>query len=304
MTESQTWRGQSEEALVLFNPKAGSMPRLPAESIDVAGIKELLGRHSVPARVVETTSEAEGRAVVRDSLADGCQTFVAAGGDGTFDLIAEELIGTQAAVGILPLGRAMNVARSLNIPRELEQAASVLAARNTRQLDVGTAGNQNFYEVLSIGLTAELLGLAHAFDKGHHGSILEIIRVLARFRRARVRLRLDDQMVERRALMVVVANGPYGGLGLTLAPDARLDDGCLDVRVFKRFSRMELLRHFWSIAFGRRAYLPQVDEFRARRVVVETPGLPCRADANDLGNTPIEITLRPGALRVIAPAAA
>ena len=304
MTGSGTTPARNEEALVLFNPKAGSMPRLPAESIEAPGIRELLRRHGVAARVVETTSEADGRAVVRERLEEGCQTFVAAGGDGTFDLIAEELIGTTAALGILPLGRAMNVARSLNIPRELEQAASVLAAGHTRRIDVGVAGGQSFYEITSIGLTAEILGLAHAFDKGHHGSIFELIRVLAKFRRARIRLRLDDRTLERRALMVVVANGPYGGLGLTLAPDARLDDGWIDVRVFKRFSRMELLRHFWSIAFGRRSYVPQVDEYRARRVVVETPGLPCRADANDLGKTPVEISLRPGALLVIAPPAA
>jgi diacylglycerol kinase (ATP) len=302
MTASEVAR-PIEDALVLFNPKAGSMPRLPAESIDAPGIKALLRRHGVTARVVETTSEAEGRSVVREQLQQGCQTFVAAGGDGTFDLIAEQLLGTSAAVGILPLGRAMNVARSLNIPRELEQAASILAAAHTRRIDVGGAGGQSFYEIASIGLTAEILGLAQAFDKGHHGSIVELIRVMARFRHARVRLRLDDRTIERRALMVVVANGPYGGLGLTLAPDARLDDGWLDVRIFKRFSRMELLRHFWSIAFGRRAYVPQVDEYRARRVVIETPGLPCRADANDRGLTPIEFTLRPAALTVIAPAA-
>jgi diacylglycerol kinase (ATP) len=103
--------------------------------------------------------------------------------------------------------------------------------------------------------------------------------------------------------LLVIANGPYTGLGLTLAPDARLDDGELDVRIFRRFSRLELLRHFWAIAFGRRAYAPEVTERRALRVVVETPGLPCRADAFDLGMTPIEIAVRPHALRVIAPAA-
>ena len=293
----------SSRVCVVYNPGAGTRPRLPAESIDGPGIRELLARHGMDADVAETGSEAAGRQAARDAIGAGYRAVIAAGGDGTFDLVAGELIGRDTPVGILPLGRAMNVARSLSIPRELEQAAAILAAGHERVIDVGVAGGRTFYEIASIGLSAEILGLAHAFDKGHRGSVLELIRVLVRFRRTRVRLRLDDRVLEARGLMLVVANGPYTGMGLTLAPDARLDDGELDVRIFRRFSRLELLRHFWAIAFGRRAYAPQVTERRARRVVVETPGLACRADATDLDRTPIEITVRPRALRVIAPAA-
>jgi diacylglycerol kinase (ATP) len=293
----------SSRVCVVYNPSAGTRPRLPAESIDEPGVRELLARHGIEADVAVTESEAEGRVAARDAVGAGYRAVVAAGGDGTFDLVAGELIGSEVPVGILPLGRAMNVARSLSIPRELEQAAAILAAGHERQIDVGVAGGRTFYEIASIGLSAEILGLAHAFDKGHGGSLLELIRVLVRFRRARVRLRLDNRTLETRGLLLVIANGPYTGLGLTLAPDARLDDGELDVRIFRRFSRLELLRHFWAIAFGRRAYAPEVTERRAHRVVVETPGLPCRADAFDLGMTPIEIAVRPHALRVIAPAA-
>jgi diacylglycerol kinase (ATP) len=300
---AETSTRSGERIRVIFNPTAGTRPRLPAESIDAPGIVALLGRHGLEADVVTTASEAEARAAVRDARTDGCRVIVAAGGDGTFDVVAGELSGEDAAIGILPLGRAMNVARSLSIPRELEQAAAILAARHTRVIDTARAGGRTFYEIASVGLSAEILGLAHAFDKGHKGSLLELIKVLARFRRSRVRLRLDDRQVEARGFLVVVANGPYTGLGLTLAPDARLDDGKLDIRVFRRFSRLELLRHFWSIAFGRRAYAPEVGEYRSSRVLVETPGLPCRADAFDLGRTPIEIVVQPAALSVIAPPA-
>jgi diacylglycerol kinase (ATP) len=99
----------------------------------------------------------------------------------------------------------------------------------------------------------------------------------------------------------VVANAPYTGLGLSVAPDARLDDGLLDVRIFRHYSRVELLRHFWSIAFGRRAYAPKVADYRARKVAIETPGLPSRADDFDLARSPLELEVRPAALRVVAP---
>src|SRR4051794_6622054 len=104
------------------------------------------------------------------------------------------------------------------------------------------------------------------------------------------------------ALMVTVANASYTGLGVTLAPDARLDDGLLDVRVVGRFSKTELVRHFWSIAFGRRAFHPRISTDRAATVRIEAARpLFVRADAHDLGTTPVEITVRPRCLWVVAP---
>jgi diacylglycerol kinase (ATP) len=100
--------------------------------------------------------------------------------------------------------------------------------------------------------------------------------------------------------MAVIANGQYAGTGMTLAPDARLDDGLFDVRVFRHFSKLELLRHLASIMFGRRAYVPRVSTYRAAAVrIVGHHPLPCRADSVDLGHTPLECRVRAKALRVV-----
>jgi diacylglycerol kinase (ATP) len=94
------------------------------------------------------------------------------------------------------------------------------------------------------------------------------------------------------------------GAGFTVAPDAELDDGRFDVRIFRHWSKRELVRHFVSIAFGRRAYVPHVTTERAARVRISgARPLPARADSRDLGTTPVEVRLRPAALRVVAPAA-
>src|SRR4030095_11796139 len=102
-----------------------------------------------------------------------------------------------------------------------------------------------------------------------------------------------------------IANGPYAGLGFTVSPEASVEDGLLDVVVYSRFSRMELIRHFGSIAFGRRQYTAKARTFRSRRVRIEgSHPLPRRADAHDLGEPPVEYFVRPQALRVMAPQAA
>jgi diacylglycerol kinase family enzyme len=101
---------------------------------------------------------------------------------------------------------------------------------------------------------------------------------------------------------VSIANGPYTGAAFTVAPEARLDDGRFDIRIFHRYSKGELVRHFASIAFGRRAYAPMaVTERSAHVTITGARPLPARADGHDLGMTPLTCTILPRALLVVAP---
>lgn len=249
-------------------------------------------------------SEAATTARVQRAINEGCAVVVAAGGDGTAGRIAKQLIGTRTALGVLPLGSAMNIARSLGIPRDLEAAARIAATAPVHAIDVGsTEGGDIFFEIASIGLNAAMFAQAQRIDRGRYSSLVGLARVIVRFRPARVRLTLDGRQVRLHALMVAVANAPYTGLGLTLAPQARIDDGLFDVTVFNGFSRWELIRHLGAIAAGRRRYSPKIKTFRARRVTVDARRrLPVRVDADDLGLTPASFEVRAGALRVIAPA--
>jgi diacylglycerol kinase (ATP) len=301
-------RGASPPAgpRIIWNQGAGSKGGIKTNGIAEAELRQVLERHGLGRDIVATGTEDDAREAVRAAIADGCRPVIAAGGDGTAYLIADALLGSDVPLGILPLGSAMNFARSLDIPRELDAAAAIIAAGNVRAIDVGEiegsrVAGRRFHEAVSIGLGAQIFAKAHAFDKGRYGSILELLVVLRRARRTRIRLRLDGRPIEVKAIAIVVANGPFTGLGLNLAPEAALDDGCFDVRVFRRYSRTEFLRHFWSISFGRRGYAPKVDTYRAGRVEVETVGLPSRADDFELPRTPLDLVVRPGLLRVVAP---
>jgi diacylglycerol kinase (ATP) len=149
-------------------------------------------------------------------------------------------------------------------------------------------------------MNAAVFSAAQHIDEGHYGSVLRSIWVAFRYRPARMRLMLDEGTLHTRALMIVISNGPYTGLGMTVAPNARLDDGRFDVVVFRHFSKFELLRHLVSIAFGRRRYTPRARTYRSARVRIESArSLPCRADSHDLGATPLECRVRPASLRVV-----
>ncbi len=263
-----------------------------------------MASHGLGDELVETGSEDDARDAVRSAIRDGVDVVVAAGGDGTIGLVATELLRQPTALGVLPLGTVMNVARMLGVPRDPDAAAALLATGPIRTIDVGEARGQPFFEAGSVGMNAAMFREAQRFDDGDWLSILRSVWVALRYRPARMVIGLDDKQVRTRALMVTASNGPYTGAGMTVAPDARLDDGLFDVRVFRGFSKLELIRHLASIAFGRRRYGPHVETHRSRRVSVRgRHPLPCRADSRDLGTTPVEFVVLPSVLRVVCPPA-
>jgi YegS/Rv2252/BmrU family lipid kinase len=298
---------------VILNATAGKKAGFAtSEAASAEDIDALFAALGYPVEVHTTDSAEDAVEVTRSAVAAGCPSVVAAGGDGTLAVVARALLDIAGAhpddplpaLGIFPLGSAMNVARSLGIPRDLPAAASIIGAGHTRRIDVGAIeGGPAFFEAVAIGLHAELLAEAAAFDEGDWSAALRAAWTAVRYRASSLTLVLDDRTVTTRALVLSISNGPYVGLGFTVAPDARLDDGRFDIRVFERLSRLELLRHFGSIALGRRAYEPRVRTYRSSRVRVEGPS-PVRVgvDGDDAGVTPVEARVLPAALRVLVPA--
>ena len=288
-------------SVVLWNPNAGGKVARNVRAPSEDDLRAVLDAHGIDARIVATESEEHAVASVHEAIAAGEKTIIAAGGDGTIELIATQLLGKlDVALGILPLGSVMNFARMVGVPRDLEQAAEIIAARRTRLIDVGEANGTTFYETASVGLNAALFGMAAHFEDGDYGSPIKALAIAFRYRPARMTVELDSETVSTRALMVAVSNGGYMGVAMNIAPDARLDDGRFDVRVYRHYSKLELLRHLAAIAFGRRAYSPHFSAYRSANVkITSSSALPTRADSSDLGTTPLECVCRHAVLSVI-----
>ena len=299
--------GAGRRYRIIRNPTAGSKGGISTNSCTADELCSLAERHGLGQDIVEPPDEAAARAAVQAAVADGVDVVVAAGGDGTVGLIAEGLMDSATALAILPLGSVMNVARALDIPRDLEAAAALIAGSEISAIDAGEAETTDgqrvrFLEGGSVGMNAAIFREAQRFDDGDWVSILRTIWVALRYRPARMLLELDEGTIRTRALMVTVSIGPYTGAGMTVAPDARLDDGRFDVRVFRGFSKWELIRHLSGIAFGRWRYAPHVSTYRSAAVRISSAHpLPARADGIDLGTTPVSFRTLPGALRVVSP---
>ena len=299
--EAQKPSAGAGTTLVIWNPASGGGTTADDAPKRRAEIERALTAHGIDAELHQSDSEEDTARRVDAALAEEVATIVAAGGDGTVRSIAFRLLGRETALGILPLGTAMNVARSLGIPLDLDRAVGILATGDVRQIDVGEARERPFLEVASIGLGAEVLAGATDAKERRFGRALDTIRRAFRQRRTRVRLQLDGREVRGRALSIAVANGAFTARGVELAPRATLDDGRFDVLLYEGVGPLRIASDIARILVSRPGS-PRIRRYRAATVRVSSHRpLPVRLDSQDVGTTPVELTTRRGVLRVLAP---
>jgi diacylglycerol kinase (ATP) len=285
--------------LVVLNASAGGGDG------DLAGrrraVMEALGNHGVDAEVFDSDSEHHTKRRIDEALGQGYAAIVVAGGDGTVRSVAFDLLDRKMPLGILPMGTAMNVARSLGVPLDLDAAAAVLARGKVRTIDVGEIRGRPFLEVATIGLAADLLAEATKVGEGRLRSALELLRLALRHRRTRVWLQLDEAVVRHRVTTLAVANGPFTGRAMKAAPEASIDDGLLDVVCFLGYGPLDFIKQLARIVLGLTSG-PRTRTYRTRRAIVRSHHpLPVRADSQDAGTTPVEIGVRGRALDVLGP---
>jgi diacylglycerol kinase (ATP) len=200
-----------------------------------------------------------------------------------------------------------NIARSLKIPEDIDEACKIIAEGQTQSIDVGKINDQVFLEVAGVGLEAALFPAAEEIkSKGWLSTLRGIIEGLSKllaFQPTRFRIAFDERRSRSySAVQVSICNTPYYGAHLRFAPDAVMDDGLLDVLIYKNFSKLEYLRHAFSISQGRRVFVPKIMQRKVKslRISTETP-VEMHADGVSQDVTPATITVMPGALHAFVP---
>jgi YegS/Rv2252/BmrU family lipid kinase len=205
------------------------------------------------------------------------------------------------------MGTMNNLAHSLGIPLPIEAACAIIAKGETRAIDVGNINSKAFTEVAGIGLEAALFPAAEEIKgPGFTSTVRGVIKGLFKlfsFQPTKLRISFDDK--KRRpyeAIQVTICNAPFYGPHFQVAPDIVMDDGLLDVFVFKQFSKLEYIQHAISISQGRRVFQPKISHRRVKsvRISADHP-VEIQADGQPHGHTPATVTITPGALRVRVP---
>ncbi len=296
--------------VLILNPASGvstvTEKHMSPEETEKAILSGLLA-YGIEPELYHTTPEDTGQGLATQAAVGHAELVIAAGGDGTIHAVARGLIGTQSTLGIIPTGTMNNLAYSLGIPDTISAACTAIVTGETRLIDVGKINEQVFLEVAGVGLDAALFP---AGEEIKSPGLLSTIRgvvsgliTLLNFKPARLRITFDERL--RRpyeAIEVTICNAPFHGLRLEVVPNVLMDDGLLDVVIYRNFSKLEYIRHAISISQGRRVYQPKIIHRRVTslRINSDQP-LETHADGVVPGSTPAVVRVVPGALRVRVP---
>ncbi|MFI6601033.1 diacylglycerol/lipid kinase family protein [Nonomuraea sp. NPDC050536] len=242
------------------------------------------------------------------AVAERPDALVAFGGDGLVHLAVQAVAGTDVPLGVIPAGTGNDIAAALGIPHKDPMAAARTVLRmKSRVIDVARirAGEADelFAGVVCCGFDSRVNERANrlTWPPGMGKYLVATVQELTSFRPIPFRITLDDdEVIEKEAMLVAVGNTRSYGAGMRVCPDARPDDGLLDVMILSAVGKGEFLRVFPSVYRGAHVVHPAVSQRRVRSVRLEAPDVVVYADGERIGPVPVTCEVRPGALRVLA----
>jgi diacylglycerol kinase (ATP) len=284
-------------ALLLVNPGA----RRGGEALDAA--TDEMAAAGIEIRMERSGSAEEIERVLR-AHAD-VDVAVVCGGDGSISRAAAGFIATGTPLGILPMGTANDLARTLGIPDDLGAAAAIVAAGHRRAIDVGSVNGHFFFNVASIGLSVDL---ARALDAGlkrrwgRLGYAIAAMRALARARRFSAWITEEGRTWRTSTMQIAVGNGRFYGGGTVVAEHAEIDDGHLDLYSLELHTVWQLAMMLRSFRSGAHGAWSEVATARGTEFEIRTrKPRPVNADGEIVAETPAVFRVHPDAITVYAP---
>ena len=306
------------KASIIFNPQAGT--RDLQRQIQEAGA--FLQARGWQINWRQTQHANHATQLAGQIAACGEDVAIAVGGDGTINEVMNGLVGSETALGILPAGTGNVFATEMRIPtpgpltqHSLKKAAEALMTGQMRRLDVARSTfadgfSRYFLLWAGAGLDAAI-SRAFEVDKDHLPGwralgmvawLVSGLSVLRDFRGVQTLITMDQAVINRRMILTTISNSQLYGRFWRLSPEAKLDDGLLDVIAVEGYGLRSSIKLAALATLGRHTRDAEVHIYRAKRIKIETKEpIPVHLDAENVGHTPVEIEVIPRALKVLLP---
>ena len=243
----------------------------------------------------------EARKAVRDKV----PVLIVGGGDGTFNALAEILVGTETALGVLPLGTGNSFARDLGIQANLSTACEVICSGKIADVDVGLANGHHFLNVATVGLTTSIASALQESLKRRYGRIVYVYAIIRAYRHIRpfeATLQTENGSICFPTLQVVIGNGRYHAGPFKVAPDAGITTGRFSVYALESTHKSSLLKLALHLTSGNHITLPEVhSESTVGGKLICSPVRHVTLDGEIGPKTPLKFEIKPNAMRVIVP---
>jgi len=259
-----------QKIIFIINPHSGVDRVKALESV----IAEYLDRDLFDPEIIRTEYAGHGTVLAKEAAARGVRYIVAVGGDGSVNDIGKALAGTDAAMGIIPLGSGNGLARSLHIPLDPAKAIALLNRSNITKIDVGYVNEVLFLSNVGVGF--DMVVVKQFKNSKRRGLLTYVAIILKRFFSYKTwewEMDIDGQSMRKRAFMITAANAMQLGYNFKIAPLAALKDGLLDIVVLRKFPKilggMITLKAF-TATLHKSVY---VDYFKAKHITIKHPEL-------------------------------
>jgi YegS/Rv2252/BmrU family lipid kinase len=258
-----------------------------------------------PAEIVVSTAPGDAEELALRGAREGFSPVVAVGGDGTAQEVANGLLHCPEPppMSIVPAGGGNDLARTLRLPKDPMAAIRLAWSDVAGAIDVGACNGRHFLNVAGVGLDTKVAMAVNARPDGSRGRLTYVAEALAELRRyenPELTLRLDDEVIVTKSLLVAIGNGRYFAGGMKVCPGADPADGWFDVTIGGDLGRLETLALLPTIFVGQHGRHGKVAFHRVRRVCIEGPAeMAVQLDGEIAGALPAEIGVRPGALRIV-----
>lgn len=295
-----------KKVLVIVNPKSGFGASLGSLA---SAIEKAWASADVSISYQISQSVQDGQRKVQEAIEGGVHTILVAGGDGMINSIGSQLIGTDVALGVLPTGSGNGFARHFGIPLHPEKAAPVLVKAKPRKIDVGFANGAPFFVTCSMAADGSLV---KTFEKmpvrGVLPYVFAAVYEFSSYKPAPFEVQIDDQPVEvfKNPLVFTVANLTQYGGGARIAPNAREDDGQLELVVIQQSGAPAAIAGLGRLFDGTINRISGVEARKFKKLLVKRKApAPIQLDG-ELVDAPAEVTVEvhPQALTVLIPPAA
>ncbi len=285
------------DTIVILNPTAGSPEHVRSWQ---ERVESLAG--DCPVRVTSHSGEAERLA--RRAVEEGFTRIVAAGGDGTVSQVANGLAGSNAMLGVLPMGSVNVFAMELGLPLlNLQRCWDIIADANVRLVDLPSANGKCFVQLAGVGLDAQVVKETSLAFKRSFGPLSYLISAAQIAARQPPKLFIESEHSPvAEGSFILIGNGRLYGGPFPFFKHAVIDDGLLDVVVFTRLGYLEIIKYLQDVVFSSDIKVPEIEYFQTPQLrITSEQDVPLELDGELAGNCPVDFRIRERALRVLTP---
>lgn len=289
--------------IFIINPIAGK----GKGKIVASMIQQFFHKKNIHIQICFTEKSGHATDLTKQFISLKLNTIVACGGDGTINEVAQALVGTDIALGIIPIGSGNGLAANLHIPKSIDSALEIILKQKTKTIDAGKINHQYFFSNIGFGIDAAVIEqYAQTKKRNFLGYVFASTKALLQYKTKSFSVKIDDEKeLKNDYYFLFCSNSNEAGYGISFSPKAKLNDGKLDFLAIKKLNFIQQIHFSICVLLKRIEKMNQAEmlQIRSAKFIAKNAKTIAQIDGEAfvLNEKNIEVSVVPNALHVIIP---